>query len=155
MAIINRANGTTYQLGIDSKKILALLDDRIQVNSDSDKLHEDKDKNQEEYFWGDFWSDRSDIYIMIGNGFDLECGLPTSYTDYLNFIKAANMVSSGTSCEALPINSTIKDKLLDPNCNISFWQKMANNYWIHHFNKVHIRSGWVDFESEIAKVIRT
>ena len=32
-----------------------------------------------------------EAYVLIGNGFDLECGLPTTYTDFLNFLSAIEL----------------------------------------------------------------
>ena len=30
-----------------------------------------------------------EVYLILGNGFDLEAGLPTRYTQFLSFLKVA------------------------------------------------------------------
>ena len=44
--------------------------------------------------WDDFTEPPKEVYIMIGNnGFDIECGLPTGYGDFLKFLKAVERVN--------------------------------------------------------------
>ena len=105
--------------------------------------------------WNDAELIPPEALVMIGNGFDLECGLPTSYMDYLNFLSAVDHISTGKSCESLPLNPSVKKNLFDKTADITQWQPLTENYWYQHFKKAHIKLGWVDFENEIAKVIRT
>ncbi|MBR3318547.1 MAG: hypothetical protein IKG21_12080 [Atopobiaceae bacterium] len=77
-------------------------------------------------------------YAIIGNGFDLECGLRTGYKDFLSFVhegKYDDPPLCGTA--AAPVD----------------WLALRDgNYWFRRFDSVQIGCGWVDFENEIAKV---
>ena len=79
-------------------------------------------------------------YAIIGNGFDLECGLNTSYRDFLSFVKDGEferLDKSGFG-PAFPVD----------------WQGFRDrNFWYERFNTIQIGSGWVDFENEIARVV--
>lgn len=78
-------------------------------------------------------------YAILGNGFDLECGLQTSYSRFLSFVKNGefNKIGAGAGATS-PVD----------------WEGFRkNNFWYERFNSIQIGSGWVDFENEIARVV--
>lgn len=87
--------------------------------------------------------------LVIGNGFDLAHGLPTSYREFLNFIdKDSNAISKILQQNGLSIlESTAASE------NI---KKLSNdNYWVEHFLDIsNCGENWIDFESEISKEIQ-
>lgn len=104
--------------------------------------------------------------LVIGNGFDLAHGLPTKYTDFLNFINEFAQYY-GISKRLFHKNkSNLKVKQYIDNLYLFSSDSMAkklikeieelikDNVWIKHFNGVQIKEGWVDFESEISKIIQ-
>ncbi len=124
----------------------------------SNNIEENRTVSQE---WNDFTESPDEIYIMIGNGFDLECGLPTSYINFLNFLNAIIKLDRDCTDDltGLSLNHYVKSKLvndfkkgLEKKSN---WQDVINNFWLGHFLDAQIKLGWVDFENEIAKVVKT
>ena len=105
--------------------------------------------------------------LMIGNGFDLEHGLPTKYTDFLRFVKSFQYAYISAKANP-PQTYMIKDeylKLIFSNCEyddrvVALHTFIENNLWIDYFQKVykeHLvdKENWIDFESEIAGIIWT
>lgn len=104
--------------------------------------------------------------LVIGNGFDLAHGLPTKYADFLGFVERFEnfkknsmiMSSGGLSNTAKPIYEYL-DKLIFGNPKLSFEldKLFFMNIWIEYFssNEKYIKENWIDFESEISKVIRS
>lgn len=114
--------------------------------------------------------------ILIGNGFDLAHGLPTSYSDFIKFywyswadFQMENEVPPEYSdglvsikrgskglCNSLrkPRIDTLDDfvHLLkkDPESNLSFTCAL-----FQMINKLHEESGWVDIENEYYSVLKT
>lgn len=108
--------------------------------------------------------------LMIGNGFDLEHGLPTKYTDFLKFIKDFNQAYYS------PSNETAISKFEDTYF-LHFIERykyiynrteiinalrkfIYGNLWINYFIKVHDehlfhKENWIDFESEISSIVQT
>ncbi len=79
--------------------------------------------------------------LVIGNGFDLAHGLPTSYSDFLNF------------CKTIRANYTANtDKDID-----ELYTYINHNTWLEYFLDCpsYVGENWIDFESEIARVIRS
>ena len=173
-------------------------------------------KKTSKYTW-DSDSDPIERYIVIGNGFDLECNLPTSYSQYLSFIEfhevlfqwfqgifERDTVASNyhnmygeyvypdykeTSLQSVldkyksSINQLVFDAL-NPLSNIDTcyqdhissesynytqatnrlsykWQNnfvnfqvSGSNFWYQHFHPICTGRGWIDFENEIARLIR-
>ena len=114
------------------------------------------------------------IYVMnilvIGNGFDLAHGLPTSYRDFLKFTDDfMDMYKARKDGRNLGWEDSfdkkfipwINELLKDANKNeISeelvkeLASLIEDNLWIEHFKNVQISDGWVDFEKEISRIIR-
>lgn len=106
--------------------------------------------------------------LIIGNGFDLAHGLPTSYTDFLKFVNEANDYYNNFYPKYKDV--TKKDKegkeffnyFIELNKNDDFkyitelCKLSSNNLWFSYFNKhlKNIKENWIDFESEISKVVK-
>ena len=114
--------------------------------------------------------------LLLGNGFDLAHGLPTKYVDFLEWVKA----EYGLYTELREQGKEIIDKLDPVRVNwailsypskmqgkvtilaekakqIEIWQSIDNNIWIDYFlnNPMYQRENWIDFESEIGRIIRS
>lgn len=111
--------------------------------------------------------------LVIGNGFDLWHGLPTRYTDFVNFIKVLksmlpdcgerefiNAIKVSPLCKDYP---QFKSLFTDFHSNSSSHSNqiqeimtylIKNNSWINYFIKKDISNkNWTGFEGDIAKVI--
>jgi len=103
--------------------------------------------------------------LMIGNGFDIEHGLPTKYADFLQFAGRYNEAYTMAHMTPSEIPS-IEDEYLkfifeSPETNVdeALHQYLENNIWVDHFQnayKEHLanKENWIDFESEISSVIQ-
>lgn len=107
--------------------------------------------------------------LLIGNGFDMAHKLPTTYSDFLKFVEVMKQILSGETeasrIDWKDINFRIKEQiayiLLLGSDGILLqkrkWEKLiADNCWIEHFLQCqsYIGENWIDFESEISKVIQ-
>lgn len=114
--------------------------------------------------------------VLLGNGFDLSLGLPTSYIDFLdtmNYVwkhKCDNFktIADLWSCEELQAHNKnirtaynkykeIYEDIMLPD---GFLNKMKStlekNLWFHYLlNSVNKNIGWIDFEQEIKTVVRS
>lgn len=107
--------------------------------------------------------------LVIGNGFDLAHGLPTKYTDFLEFIKVIKQALSKDKLSGIDWGNTdIKvQNLLKSNkgkvqenlfSNRQMWKDLINNnIWIKYFQQCNMnkKENWIDFESEISEVIQS
>lgn len=106
--------------------------------------------------------------LVVGNGFDLAHGLPTTYTDCLNFLRALQSVTGILNdnkefyFEAINKNSKllkleIKEylkkqcgQILDDSRLVELKELVKNNVWLEYFLiQKKIGKGWIDFETEI------
>lgn len=103
--------------------------------------------------------------LILGNGFDIEHGLPTKYIDFLEFID--DFLEIGESADRdIAIDevsddrkkkffkemfSTTDNKLIE-----QLLLKVKNNIWIKYFkrNEEYIKENWIDFEKEISNIIK-
>lgn len=114
--------------------------------------------------------------LLIGNGFDLAHGLPTSYSYFLDFcdkIKEILFFLESSNDDEWKkdiilnwdIDNSIKSKLYewDKNTNnnlnklfIEIYDNIKDNIWINYFLKKRNQLGknWIDFESEISNVVQ-
>lgn len=110
--------------------------------------------------------------LVVGNGFDLAHGLPTTYNDFLNFIEViSNLPPSRNDFFEVPSETNkINDKLLrilndklskmnegQYSIHLNKWEDLIyNNLWIEYFklNRINIEHNWIDFEKEIGLVIK-
>ena len=114
--------------------------------------------------------------LLIGNGFDLAHGLPTSYSYFLDFCDKVEKIfnfQSGINEKDYKTNElndwniddSIKSKLYewDKNTNnnlnklfIEIYDNIKNNIWINYFleKREQLGKNWIDFESEISNVVQ-
>lgn len=104
--------------------------------------------------------------LILGNGFDLVHGLETTYSDFLTFVERfTNLVGSdsimqsgGLQCTEKPIYEYL-DQLIFINKKLcsELKQHVQKNFWIEYFYscKGYLKENWIDFESEISRVIRS
>lgn len=79
--------------------------------------------------------------LVIGNGFDLAHGLPTKYTDFLDWTKKME----DEYCKNPPSKDDISN----------IFDFIIGNSWIEYFYQcdMHGSENWIDFECEIGNVI--
>lgn len=107
--------------------------------------------------------------LVIGNGFDLEHGLPTSYDHFLRAIKDPDGFyravkqaheSSETSPQDVTIGTHWKEyrscaKSIDLEEIHKMVDILRNNSWAYYFARCNAEIvGWVDFELEMIPVLR-
>lgn len=110
--------------------------------------------------------------LVIGNGFDLAHGLPTTYKDFLaftdEFIKFEKSYLNGLyvfSDETRKFEEYLYELIITrrdvgqdkdaENLINELKDLIQDNMWLKHFHEVRIKQGWVDFESEISRIIQT
>lgn len=108
--------------------------------------------------------------LVVGNGFDLAHGLPTSYINFLDFLKILHnqirFPNDKKGIKRLMEKSRLPEELLQVldgtggvKGNIyrnELLEHMTNNTWIEYFLQVKIPDyGWVGFEGEIAHIVKT
>ncbi len=103
--------------------------------------------------------------LMIGNGFDIEHGLPTTYADFLQFVERFNYLYTMAKIKFYT-ESKIEDEYLrfiienpETNADKALHEYLKDNIWIDHLKrayKEHLKNkeDWIDFESEISQVIQ-
>lgn len=116
--------------------------------------------------------------LMIGNGFDLAHGLPTSYIDFLNFTELIRAFSKEDMNYYEWKHLALFPSLSDIYCRLhiyccqyiekyimdktaksiikEFLSRVENNMWIDVFNKdlAESNKNWIDFESDISKFVQ-
>lgn len=110
--------------------------------------------------------------LVIGNGFDLVHGLPTKYTDFLDFIKLLQKKQrEKTMTDSFVVecfNEMLRQKRLTNDAlkeiDISQYIDAINNFadvknrdfWMQHFIYRETKMGgrWVDFEQEISDCVK-
>lgn len=107
--------------------------------------------------------------LVIGNGFDLAHGLPTKYTDFLEFIKSIKQTLDKGEFSKIDwgdTDSEVKNLLIHNKGNVQKnffshkqdWEDLLNdNIWIDYFlqNQMYQKENWIDFESEISNIIQS
>lgn len=112
--------------------------------------------------------------LIIGNGFDLAHGLPTQYKDFLKFVNLANAIldddldtiknienSDGNDDKEIKKTKDFKEFInsLKNEENFKYIEDMielsCENLWFNYFNNLKLKlNTWIDFETEISKVIQ-
>lgn len=106
--------------------------------------------------------------LVIGNGFDLAHDLPTSYRDFLDFTKAYEkykdvcMAGESVKEEWEKVDEANREfivyfaNLCDQKKKlfVELNELTMNNLWLKHFYGVQLKQGWIDFESEISRIIQ-
>lgn len=110
--------------------------------------------------------------LVIGNGFDLTHGLPTKYTDFLEFVKVIKQIIKISQEQDMndidwgDINIHIKELIKINLGNVrnnlysqsEIWNDLVgDNIWIEYFqqNSMYQKENWIDFEGEISKIIQS
>ena len=98
--------------------------------------------------------------LVLGNGFDVDHGLPTSYANFLSFCNSVVNIDlyPGHECfEKLDKNQKRYIEALNSNEELknTFLKLLQHNHLFIYFNNRRDRSGrdWIDLEQEIAVVI--
>lgn len=102
--------------------------------------------------------------LVIGNGFDLAHELPTKYGDFLEMIQCFKSItnepnimrSGGLDNIEKPIYAFLDRFIFEENTlSAEFNKLIEDNFWIEYFleNPMYRRENWIDFESEISKVV--
>lgn len=100
--------------------------------------------------------------LILGNGFDLAHGLPTTYSHFLEFCQQINTIQTpsngiikitSNSKKIHEIPATTEDLLALSNL-------LKNNVWYLYFKELYDKKlmrgeNWIDFESEIRYIIKT
>ena len=118
--------------------------------------------------------------LLIGNGFDLEHQLPTTYSQFLDFCRMVEYIFESTASsypafkdrlQTYQANESIKKPMLAALRRRTFHDAakapeddlfdelhdcLEDNLWINYFQKAQppIGKNWIDFESEISRVIQ-
>ena len=114
--------------------------------------------------------------LLIGNGFDLAHGLPTSYSYFLDFCDKVSRIFTylmyvdqkvyeKSALNIWDVDDSIKAKLLEwykkrnenpDKLAVEIYNNIKENIWIHSFLNIRYSLGknWIDFESEISNVIQ-
>ena len=100
--------------------------------------------------------------LVIGNGFDLAHGLPTTYGDFLKYVEAFNRFKDSSEDKQSQYYSYFH-LLKTSNSNIynELDKLISENIWFRYFLRIYEsrkhdgKDGWIDFESEISTVIQT
>lgn len=109
--------------------------------------------------------------LVIGNGFDLAHGLQTTYRDFLRFTDEFTIYKTAKeNRQELGWNDGEDTRffqyfidLFNKSQRDEDARKIVNeldmltkdNVWLKHFKDAQIKKGWIDFESEISKVVQT
>lgn len=112
--------------------------------------------------------------LVIGNGFDLAHELSTGYIDFLKWTVGQYYFFCCLKKQKAQITKSIEDISLKIPENVEgtdisyhvyhqeeIWNCINNNFWIEYFlpiyedRKKNGKDGWIDFESEISKVIQS
>ena len=99
--------------------------------------------------------------LIIGNGFDIEHGLRTKYTQFMNFAKWCTCIDSESESDKYEINREdydIYQRLLSEKADLisELEENIKDNQWIKYFNKIlnQREDTWIDFETEIAFIMK-
>ncbi|MBE5857974.1 MAG: hypothetical protein E7296_10480 [Lachnospiraceae bacterium] len=108
--------------------------------------------------------------LIIGNGYDLNMGLNTSYPNFLDVLKTANEIAIDWNDSKASLRGYITRKFTDETkvaAYLNFSNKIGKDYerefrkiakesfWVFHFmeERDEIGDKWLDFEEEIRRVI--
>ena len=107
--------------------------------------------------------------LIIGNGFDLAHGLPTTYKNFLDFACIFKQYYKESNKEQFRCGEKYEnyknyiielfEKSLQNEQEGSLFEELEkliiDNRWLEYFGKINKDGGWIDFESEISKVVQT
>lgn len=108
--------------------------------------------------------------LVIGNGFDLAHGLPTKYGDFLEWVvdqvyffgymsEQEAEITKNVLCPKLNIpDSKLREKKSTTSVKQhEIWECINDNFWLEYFLQcdMYQKENWIDFESEISRVIKS
>lgn len=97
--------------------------------------------------------------LVIGNGFDLAHGLPTTYGDFLAFVEGFQKHKNNEDSNYFQYFETLLKN--NPQIYGEIDEMVAENCWLNYFIMIYEKrvsegkQGWIDFESEISNIIQT
>lgn len=97
--------------------------------------------------------------LILGNGFDLDHNLPTSYKNFLNFCNAVIDCKRSEDYSNYELTKEQIEYLVvidqSPNIKDSFLTYIQSNKLLRYFNKKIHKTGenWIDFEREISIIV--
>lgn len=96
--------------------------------------------------------------LVIGNGFDIEHNLPTSYRDFLNFcnsILELNGLSSMSGLDKLKSSQKKYIEKIKTNKPLEdkFLELLKDNYLLNYFNRQAEKENWVDLEGFLDEIV--
>ena len=98
--------------------------------------------------------------LIIGNGFDVEHGLKTSYIDFLEFSKWFICTFEEKDNSSFAISEHISNrykqlKKENPTLLKELYGTIHRNIWLSYFERMKkvLGQNWIDFESEISKIL--
>lgn len=96
--------------------------------------------------------------LVIGNGFDLAHGLPTTYRDFIKYVNCFNKhyLPAAYKKEYPEGEGDLEDDIqnLPLQFKNEFKELIKENRWLNFFLELKNGEKWIDFESEISKVIQ-
>jgi hypothetical protein len=103
--------------------------------------------------------------LVVGNGFDLAHGLPTKYGDFLGMIQRFKSIINEPNIMKAGYLDNIENPIYafldrfifaEGALRVEFNRLIEDNFWIEYFlkNPMYQKENWIDFESEISKVIK-
>ena len=94
--------------------------------------------------------------LVLGNGFDLLHGLPTTYKDFIDFTTLFRMSLEKNDISRRDYDSRMIDFILhlSPELSNELESLIKDNLWLIHLEKETIGEGWKDFEKEMSEVIQ-
>ena len=106
--------------------------------------------------------------LVIGNGFDLAHGLPTTYKDFLKYTREFKYEMEEESTDihyGVKKKSEFTDHLLNmikqsseneyiKGIKEELGKYVIGNLWLEYFYMAEISEGWIDFEKEISQVVK-
>lgn len=98
--------------------------------------------------------------LVVGNGFDLEHGLPTKYSDFLCFCNYLLGTLSGLENPIPMLSETQKNYMemffTNHQLKDSFESMIVDNHLLEYFNRRKEKQGnnWIDFERELAGIVK-
>ena len=98
--------------------------------------------------------------LVLGNGFDIDHNLPTSYMDFLKFCNAALDADKPVSVAIKELKESQKEYIqklkADKKGKDFFCRLLEKNYLLKYFNYRFAQQGnnWIDFEGELRTIIQ-
>lgn len=92
--------------------------------------------------------------MLVGNGFDLAHGLPTTYKNFLDFVR---FLTNQSEQQEEKIHSELRGLFKNPVPELTEMVRLTEkNIWIQYFLKIDfaLQDEWIDFEREMYRVIR-